>query len=172
MSAKKKSSVKLSKRTQARKSAKSGKAVKPGKGRRATPATKPSKLAKPKRADKTKKKKPAKARKVVVRRRDSAGHIDPQYAAELLAQSGIRRGSDSDAFLVGSRSNDPLAEGLGEEFVETATSGEDEAQDVINEQLTEERGGPFVVSPSGTEFAGGTDASNPKGSTREPFPRS
>jgi len=117
--------------------------------------------------------KPAKRDQGVVRRRDSAGNIDPHYAAELLAQSGIRQGSsDSDAFLASSRSNDPLAEELGEEFVETVTSGEDEGQNARNEQFTEERGGPFVVTPSGTEFADGIDASNPKGSTREPFPRS
>ncbi len=182
MSAKKKKPAKISKATRARKATKVAKqatkvkAAKSSKPRRVTRATKPSKSAKATRSAKTKKSqstmKTAKPRVPAVRRRDSAGHIDPQYAAELLAQSGIRQGSDSDAFVTGLRSNDPLAEELGEEFVETVTSGEDEAQKILNEQFTEERGGPFLVTPSGTEFAGGTDASNPKGSTREPFPRS
>jgi len=64
-----------------------------------------------------------------------------------------------------------LAEKLGEEVIETATSGEDEAEDVFNQIVTEENGGPFLETSGGTEFAHGTDASNIAGATREPFPR-
>jgi hypothetical protein len=53
----------------------------------------------------------------------------------------------------------------------TATSGEDEGEDVANQDVPEELGGPFVVTDADTEFAQGTDASNPRGAKREPFPR-
>jgi hypothetical protein len=102
-------------------------------------------------------------------RRERAGHLDPKYARDLLAQSGGRQREGRD-FLEG-RPRDDLAEGLGEEFVEEATSGENEGADLQDREVTEERGGPFVVTTGATEFADGTDASNPKGSKREPFPR-
>jgi hypothetical protein len=60
---------------------------------------------------------------------------------------------------------------LAEEVVGKATSGEDTGEDVANQDVDEEVGGPFVLTTAGTEFAEGTDASNPKGSRREPFPR-
>jgi hypothetical protein len=103
-------------------------------------------------------------------RRERAGHLDPKYARDLLAQSGGRQDEGRD-FLEGSRSRDDLAEGLGKEFVEEVTSGENEGADLQDREVPEERGGPFVVTTGATEFASGTDASNPKGSKREPFPR-
>jgi hypothetical protein len=102
-------------------------------------------------------------------RRERAGHLDPKYARDLLAQSGGREREGRD-FLEGRRRDD-LAEGLGEEFVEEATSGENEGADLQDREVPEERGGPFVVTTGATEFADGTDASNPKDSKREPFPR-
>jgi hypothetical protein len=102
-------------------------------------------------------------------RREHGGHLDPKYARDLLAQSGGRPREGRD-FLEGRRRDD-LAEGLGEEFVEEVTSGENEGADLQDRELSEERGGPFVVTTGATEFADGTDASNPKGSKREPFPR-
>ena len=116
------------------------------------------------------KKKPAPAQK----RRDGAGHLDPKYAADLRARSlesaSARR--DDRAFLDGgARGSDSLAEEMGAEFVEAATSGEDQNQDVRGQEVTEEVGGPFVETSGATEFASGTDASNPEGTAREPFPR-
>ena len=105
------------------------------------------------------------------RRRDALGHLDPAYAADLLSQSE-RQKDDDRAFLGGKlRSKDDLAEQLGEQFVGAATSGEDEREESFNEVVPEERGGPFVPSTAGTEFAEGTDASNPVDAKREPFPR-
>ena len=93
-----------------------------------------------------------------------------RYAAELRER--IRDSEppkdDSRAFLGGKR--DDLAEQLGEEAVEKMTSGEDDGEDVANQEVAEETGGPFVVTSGGTEFASGTDASNPEGADREPFP--
>jgi len=106
-----------------------------------------------------------------LRRRDGAGHIDPGYAADLLAQRGVSdRDQDPAGFIERPRSGDDLAENLGEEFVESATSGENQEEEVLDQEVPEERGGPFVESTAGTEFAWGTDASNPKGAKREPFP--
>ena len=113
--------------------------------------------------------KPAKA---AFRRVDGSGHLDPEYRARLLAESGKRGESGAEhAFVGGPHTKDAFAEALGEEFVETATSGEDEAEDVFNQDVAEDEGGPFVETSGSTEFAHGTDASNIPGATREPFPK-
>ncbi len=65
---------------------------------------------------------------------------------------------------------DALAEELAEEFIASATSGEGQNEAGHEEIVSEEIGGPFVPSTGKVEFARGTDASNPKGATREPFP--
>jgi hypothetical protein len=104
-----------------------------------------------------------------IRRRDGSGHIEARYAKDLLEQSGARE-ADGAAFIGGSHTNDDLAEELGEEAVETMTSGEDKGEDVADQDVPEERGGPFVVTAAGTEFADGIDASNPRNAKREPFP--
>jgi hypothetical protein len=104
-------------------------------------------------------------------RRDATGHLDPKYARELRARS--REGEEdrgARAFLRGSRSSDDLAEELGEEAVATMTSGEDQSER-LELEVDEERGGPFVPSRARVELARGTDRSNPRGATREPFPK-
>jgi hypothetical protein len=103
-----------------------------------------------------------------VRRRDG-GHIDPKYANELLAKGGTKE-REPKSFIEGSRSNDDLAEELGEEFVEEVTSAEHEGEDLLNQDVPEDDGGPFVETRAEEEFAHGTDPSNPKGAKREPFP--
>jgi len=106
------------------------------------------------------------------RRRDATGHLDPEYEAKLRAESGhARSAEDAHAFLGGPRSKDALSEQLGEEVIQTATSGEDVAEDIFNQTVPEDTGGPFVETTGKTEFAHGTDASNIKGATREPFPK-
>lgn len=107
-----------------------------------------------------------------VQRRDAAGHIDPQYAKELLAKSGKSTNEPNDgAFLGASRAAEELSEELGESYVESATSGEEASarrQDRVDES---ERGGPFLVTSESQEFAVGVDESNPENATREPFPK-
>jgi hypothetical protein len=66
--------------------------------------------------------------------------------------------------------HDDLAEEMGEEFVITATSGEQAAEDLRDQDFPEELGGPFVVTSGRTEFAYGSDPSNPKDAERAPFP--
>jgi len=118
------------------------------------------------------KKPPAKAHRVV--RRDGTGHLEATYGADLRARS---RASAEDhtvdrAFLRKSKSlDDPLAEQLGEEAVMTMTSAEDQSDQLQDVEVVEEIGGPFEVTTAGQEFARGTDRSNPRGATREPFPR-
>jgi hypothetical protein len=106
-----------------------------------------------------------------VARRDGTGHLDPKYASELrsLSEESAEK-DDNVAFFRKPRTGDDLAEQLGEEAVETATSGEDQGEDALNQDVPEERGGPFVETTASTEFAEGVDASNPKGARREPFP--
>ncbi len=104
------------------------------------------------------------------RREDRPGHLDPKYAAELRALSGSDK-DDNRAFVHGKHSRDDLAEELGEEAVVAMTSGEDGLEDDLQAQVPEEQGGPFVGSTAGKEFAEGTDASNPRGAKREPFPK-
>jgi len=103
----------------------------------------------------------------------SAGYLDPAYAAELLAEHrDAKETDDQPAFLHHARTHrDDFAEVLGEDTVETMTSGEYMAEDELNQIVPEERGGPFVETSGRKEFAGGTDPSNPNTATREPFPR-
>jgi hypothetical protein len=112
---------------------------------------------------------PSVARARPVQRRDNAGHINPKYAAELLEMSEPHE-KDPRAFLDRPRSSDDLVEELGEEFVQEVTSAEYKAEDVLNQDVPEDVGGPFVETGGATEFAPGTDPSNPASATREPFP--
>ena len=115
-------------------------------------------------------KKPA-AKKAPISRRDGAGHIDPRYAKELLAKSNRRNGRDRDeAFLRGRSKGDPLAEEMGKEFLEVATSGEDEGNEIRDRIEPEELGGPFVETKAKDEYDYEPDESNPEDALREPLP--
>jgi hypothetical protein len=116
-----------------------------------------------------KKKAPAKKKKPV-RREDRAGHLDPKYAKKLLSESGEsgRRDAKVGAFRVKS---DGYSAAMGKEFVDEVNSGEDEKEDNEDRVEEEERGGPFVVTTGGEEFADGTDESNPADAEVEPFPK-
>jgi len=102
---------------------------------------------------------------------DGAGHMDPAHAKRLLELA--REGKDADpdvAFLKKSHSTDDLAEELGEAAVGSMNSGEGQLTTDLDAEVAEERGGPFVKTTGGTEFAEGTDESNIPEATREPFP--
>jgi len=117
-----------------------------------------------------KKKVVAKKKRKALRREDRAGHLDPKYVKKLRAQSGrtTRKEATRGAFKV---KEDDLAEELGQEVVGKATTGEDEGEDVANQSVEEDVGGPFVVTTGGEEFADGTDESNPIDAEPEPFPK-
>jgi hypothetical protein len=159
-----------------------GAAKKPSTPKKASPkkagaAKKPAaaKGAPPKAVASKKRTSPARAvaKVVPVHRRDGAGHLDPQYAATLRDKSREGRVRDADEAFIGrsGHTSDNLAEAMGETWVETATSGEDENEEVFNQNVPEDEGGPFVTTTAGQEFAEGTDASNPKRSKREAFPK-
>ena len=67
-------------------------------------------------------------------------------------------------------SSDPMAEEMGRSFLTAAESGVETLEEASDEETEEEAGGPFVETSGDTEFAGGTDASNPADADREPFP--
>jgi hypothetical protein len=153
----------------AKKAAKTKKAAPVAKKKAAT-AKKKAAPAKKKAA--TAKKKAATAKKKAVARRDATGHLNKKYAADLRARAReSREPDDTDAFIRKSRAHDALAEQLGEEAVRTMTSAEDQSDQLQEAEVDEENGGPFVTTSGGQEYADGTDLSNPRRATREPFPK-
>ena len=102
---------------------------------------------------------------------DAAGHMDPARQKHLLELAREGKPSDADeAFVKKSHTNDDLAEELAESAVASMNSGAEELTAELNAEVVEERGGPFVKTTGGTEFAEGTDESNIPEATREPFP--
>jgi hypothetical protein len=107
-----------------------------------------------------------------VRRIDGSGHVDPAHAARLLELSReTHEVVDDRGFVKKHRSQESIAEELGEGAVTNMTTGEDTLPDSLDESSEEESGGPFVETPASEEFAEGTDESNIPGATREPFPK-
>jgi hypothetical protein len=88
-----------------------------------------------------------------IQRRDGSGHLDPEYKALLLAASEGTSRDNAPAFLGRPWSADPVAEERGGEFVASVTSGQDDAQEILDRTLPEEEGGPFVETSGRTEFA-------------------
>jgi hypothetical protein len=161
------------KKTKAPKKKSSAKKAAPKKTKKAPAKKAPAKKAPAKKAPAKPAPKQAKkaAAKEAVQRQDRAGHLAPKYAKDLRRLSKASAAPmEPRSFVNRGRSMDPLAEELAEEFVETVTSGEDEGTELRDGFTEEEVGGPFVSTPARREFAHGTDASNPKGSKREPFP--
>ena len=66
---------------------------------------------------------------------------------------------------------DDLAETLAEEFVHSATSGEDHTEDALDQMVPEEIGGPFLETSAEEEFADDIDESNPEDAEPEAMPR-
>jgi|SRR3954468_25042753 hypothetical protein len=88
----------------------------------------------------------------------------------------IRRQDRADAFMRDPEDGpavieDDLAETLAEEYLHAATSGEDMTEDVLDQVVSEEIGGPFVETTGADEFATGVDPSNPEDAVPEPLPR-
>lgn len=98
--------------------------------------------------------------------------MDPAHRKHLLelARDGKGTTEDDEAFIKKPRSRDALAEELGEAAVASMVSGEDQLTTDLEAEVAEERGGPFVKTTAGQEFAEGTDESNIPGATKEPFP--
>jgi hypothetical protein len=99
-----------------------------------------------------------------VHTRDGAGHLDPAYAKDLEALSeATARARDAPrlGFSDDQLRGDSLAEELGEDFVRVATSGEPDAEDVLDAVTVEEIGGPFVESSAAEELSCDPDGEEP-----------
>jgi hypothetical protein len=102
---------------------------------------------------------------------------DMEPSPPALVAHGRRGRSDSgDAFLPDpedgpARVDDDLAENLAEDFVRSATTGEDSDDETMDQIVPEEFGGPFVETSAAEEFALGPDESNPDDALVEPLPR-
>jgi hypothetical protein len=88
----------------------------------------------------------------------------------------LRRTDGGDAFIRDpgdgpAVTSDDLAESLAEGYLRSATSGEDLTDEILDQVVPEEIGGPFVETSAADEFAGGTDGSNPEDADAEPLPR-
>jgi hypothetical protein len=63
---------------------------------------------------------------------------------------------DADAFIraseAGTGSHEELSEFLAEEFLRSATSGEEDTEEALDAVVPEELGGPFIESDAGEEF--------------------
>ena len=68
--------------------------------------------------------------------------------------------------LIPGAEDDDLAEELGEESVEAATSGQTPAEENLNEEVPEETGGPFVETSGRTVYGYGTDPRSRPDDTR------
>jgi hypothetical protein len=90
---------------------------------------------------------------------------------EVEEDERVEREGETGRVFVGSDTEDDEARQLGEEFVRSATSGEEAESEMEEEAQVEEQGGPFVITTAREEFGFGSDASNPPGAEREPFPR-
>ena len=108
-------------------------------------------------------------RKKAIRRRDATGHLDAEYERKLRSSSPPRY--EEMAFVTSFRTGEPLANELGEAFLESATSGEESEPERRERILTEEEGGPFVSTGARQEFAYDFDESNIAEATREPLPK-
>jgi len=111
------------------------------------------------------------SRKPTLKRRDATGHLDPDYQRGLLEKARAGRDGEQRAFVEGPMAPDDLAEELGENFIESATTGEGQESERREQTTPEESGGPFVPSSGSEEYALGTDESNIAEATREPFPK-
>jgi hypothetical protein len=86
-----------------------------------------------------------------------------------------QRSDDANAFIPDpgsgpAHTDDEFAESMAEQFLESATSGEDQGDAALNAAQEEEDGGPFVSSSGEAEFALEPDASNPPDAQPENFP--
>jgi len=59
---------------------------------------------------------------------------------------------------------------LLEDYLRSATTGQESGEDIRNQDVPEELGGPFVPSSAGLEVVDDVDDSNPLGAHREPLP--
>jgi hypothetical protein len=110
-------------------------------------------------------------------RQPAAGDSGAKAARPSAFEPHIHpRSDDGNAFMPDpeggpARIKDDLAESLAEEFISSATEGNETADEVLDGIVPEEIGGPFVETSAAEEFADDTDETNPPDADREPLPR-
>jgi hypothetical protein len=94
------------------------------------------------------------------------------------ARTGARveRHDDANAFMPDpeggpARIPDDLAEDLAENFIDSATRGDDADDAKLDAVVAEEIGGPFLETSAVDEFANDADLANPPDAEREALPR-
>lgn len=106
------------------------------------------------------KSKTTKARRPAVKAKEKRAKSPPRKTDPVANEQSFRLGKRGE--------KDDLAEMLGEGAVESMTSGDQGAEKLRDEELTEETGGPFVETGPDTEFA--YDFAEPIEGEPEPFP--
>lgn len=95
----------------------------------------------------------------------------PPHVVEV-DEARERVGEALEAFhLETSEGTEPLAEELGEEYVENVTGADDAASQHRVEEQVEEAGGPFVETDGDTEFSDDVDEDAPPALNPRPQPR-
>jgi len=111
------------------------------------------------------------------KREVSQADADDEVARRDVEIDRVLRADSADAFIRHPDErghmtvDDDLAETLAEEFVHSATSGEDQTEAALDQMVPEEIGGPFVETGAEEEFADGVDESNPADAEPEAMPR-
>jgi len=111
--------------------------------------------------------------KHIVRRHASGETESPRRDVDV---ERVLRADSADAFIRHPDDgpvnvDDDLAETLAEEFVHSATSGENQTEQALDQMVPEEIGGPFLETGAEEEFADGVDESNPPDAEPEAMPR-
>lgn len=106
-------------------------------------------------------------------------HSDGAARRNVGSRHARGRSDDGDAFLPDPygwglsghmRLAEPMSESLAEDFVASATSGEEVTPELRDALNTDEVGGPFVETQAQEEFAITIDEMNPVDAVPEPFP--
>jgi hypothetical protein len=103
----------------------------------------------------------------------SGNHHSKAFFRDAKKHAG--RSDDGNAFLPDpgggpAVAGDDLADEIAEDFLTSATSGEEAGESIRDALVPEDYGGPFVESNARTEFADGTDLSNPEDAEPAAFP--
>jgi hypothetical protein len=89
-----------------------------------------------------------------IKHRDATGHLQPLYATALRERSGEHTAEpDPRGFIGRAGHTDDLAEQWGEQFVATATSGDEGREESSGQLLLDELGGLFVETRVAMDFA-------------------
>jgi hypothetical protein len=90
---------------------------------------------------------------------------------DWVAETGGVEELPSEELRIPDARRDDFREMIGEEVVSSATSGDDAGEEMHEEVVPEEVGGPFVETSAEKELGSGSDESNPPDAEPEPLPR-